>query len=111
MIYITQGCYSQQAVKGMIAKPEDRSEEARRLFERVGGRMIGYYATLGEYDFMIITEGEVDLQSYMSAAVSAAASGGVTDLKTTVGMPVADMMGAFEKAAATAAQYRSPGQA
>ena len=72
--------------------------------------MLGYYVTFGEYDFLIVNEGDMDLQSYMAAAVTAAASGGVSDLKTTVGMPAADMKGACEKAAATAAQYRAVGQ-
>jgi uncharacterized protein with GYD domain len=110
MIYITQGRYTQSAMKGMIANPEDRSEQARALFERAGLRMLSYYVTFGEYDFLIVNEGDMDLQSYMAAAVTAAASGGVSDLKTTMGMPAADMKGACEKAAATAAQYRAVGQ-
>jgi hypothetical protein len=59
---------------------------------------------------MIVNEGEMDLPSYMAAAVIAAASGGVSDLKTTVGMPAFDMKSACEKAAASAAQYRAVGQ-
>ena len=110
MIYITQGRYTQAAMKGMIANPEDRSEQARALFERAGLRMLSYYVTLGEYDFLIVNEGDMDLPTYMAAAVTAAASGGVSDLKTTVGMPAADMKGACEKAAANAAQYRAVGQ-
>jgi uncharacterized protein with GYD domain len=110
MIYITQGRYTQAAMKGMIAHPEDRSEQARALFERAGARMLAYYITMGEYDFLIINEGDADLQSYMAAAVTAGASGGVSDLKTTVAMTASEMKIACEKAAASAAQYRAVGQ-
>jgi uncharacterized protein with GYD domain len=111
MIFITQGRYTQSAMKGMLAKPEDRSEQARGLFERAGAKMLAYYITLGEYDFLIIAEGELDLQSYMGSLAAAAAGGGVSDLKSTVAITAAEMKGAFEKGAAAAAQYRSPGQA
>jgi uncharacterized protein with GYD domain len=47
MIYITQGRYTQAAMKGMIASPEDRSEQARALYETAGLRMLSYYVTLG----------------------------------------------------------------
>jgi uncharacterized protein with GYD domain len=96
-------------MKGMIASPEDRSEQARALYETAGLRMLSYYVTLGEYDFLIVNEGEMDLPTYMSAAVTAAASGGVSDLKTTVGMPAADMKAACEIAASNASQYRAVG--
>jgi uncharacterized protein with GYD domain len=111
MIYITQGRYTQSAMKGMLAKPEDRSEQARGLFERAGLRMLAYYVTFGEYDFLIVCEGDVDLQSYMGAAVVAAASGGVSDVKTTIAMHAPDLKAACEKAGATATQYRAVGQA
>ena len=92
----------------MIASPEDRSEQARSLFERAGVKMVGYYVTAGEYDFMIINEGDVDLQAVMAAAVAAGASGGVSDLKTTVGFSIADLKAVCETAAA---HYRAVGQA
>lgn len=110
MIFITQGRYTQSAMKGMIATPEDRSEQAKALFERAGAKMLAYYVTLGEYDFLIINEAEGDLQAFIAGAAAAAASGGVSDLRTTVAIPASEMKGAFEKAAATAAQYRGPGQ-
>jgi uncharacterized protein with GYD domain len=34
-------------MKGMIASPEDRSEQARALYETAGLRMLSYYVTLG----------------------------------------------------------------
>ena len=55
-IFITQGRYSRDAIKGMIANPEDRAEAASKLFEAAGGKLLAYYVTLGEYDWLIVSE-------------------------------------------------------
>ncbi len=51
-IYITQGRYTREAIKGMIVKPEDRADAVARLLSKTGGRLLGYYVTFGEYDFL-----------------------------------------------------------
>ena len=55
-IYITQGRYTRDAIKGMIVKPEDRADIVARLLSKIGGRLLGYYLTFGEYDFLAIAE-------------------------------------------------------
>ncbi len=110
MIFITQGRYTHQAVTGMLAKPEDRSAAVAKLAEAAGGKMLGYYVTYGEYDFLVIIDGPADLASMGSALIVAAAGGGVSDLKTTVAMTGADAVSAFEKAGSMAAAFRSAGQ-
>jgi uncharacterized protein with GYD domain len=35
----------------MVARPEDRAEQVSRLMSRIGGRLIGYYMTFGDYVF------------------------------------------------------------
>jgi len=40
-IYITQGRYTRDAIKGMIIKPEDRSDQVGRLLSKVGGKLLG----------------------------------------------------------------------
>ena len=46
-IYISQGRYTAAAIRAMTAKPEDRSEAIAELLAAVGGRLIGWYLTLG----------------------------------------------------------------
>ena len=58
--FITQGRYTREAIKGMIVKPEDRFEALSKHAARAGGRVIGYYLTFGEYDFLSIIEAPVD---------------------------------------------------
>ncbi len=107
-IFITQGRYTRDAIKGMIIKPEDRADPLARLLSKVGGRLIGYYLTFGEYDFLSITE--VPNESQMAAVLLAAgSSGGVTDLKTTLAMTSIEAKGAFAAASDIAPGYKAPG--
>ena len=108
--YITQGRYTRDAVKGMIVRPEDRAAAVARLLSKVGGRLIAYYVTFGEYDFLCIGEAPNDVQ--MAAALFAAgSSGGVTDLRTTVALTSIEAKGAFAAASDLAPGFKSAGGA
>ena len=109
-IYITQGRYTRDAIKGMIIKPEDRADPLARMLSKVGGKLLGYYLTFGEYDFLTVAE--VPNDSQMAAVLLAAgSSGGVTDLKTTVAMTSVEAKGAFAAAGDLAPGYKSAGGA
>jgi uncharacterized protein with GYD domain len=106
--FITQGRYTREAIKGMIVKPEDRAEALSRHVARAGGRMLSYYMTFGEYDFLTVVEapGETQMAAILLAAASSA---GVSDLRTTLAMTSVEAKGAFAAAADLAPGYRSPG--
>ena len=107
-IYITQGRYTREAIKGMIVKPEDRADAVARLLSKTGGRLLGYYVTFGEYDFLTIAEVPNDVQ--MAAVLLAAGSGGgVTDLRTTVALTSVEAKGAFAAASDLAPGFKSAG--
>jgi uncharacterized protein with GYD domain len=107
-IYITQGRYTRDAIKGMIVRPEDRADAVSRLLAKAGGRLIGYYVTFGEYDFLVIAEFPNDVQA--AAVLLAAASGkGVSDLRTTVAMTAVEAKGAFAAAGDLAPSFKSAG--
>jgi uncharacterized protein with GYD domain len=106
--YITQGRYTRDAMKGMLVRPEDRADAVARLLAKVGGRLIGYYMTFGEYDFLVIAEAPNDVQ--MAAALIAAGSGGgVTDLKTSLALTSIEAQGAFAAASDIAPGFKSAG--
>ena len=107
-IYITQGRYTRDAVKGMIVRPEDRAEAVSRLLSKAGGRLIGLYFTFGEYDFMVIAEAPSETQ-IAAALLAAASGGGVTDLRTTLAMTSLEAKGAFAAANDPMRGYQSPG--
>jgi uncharacterized protein with GYD domain len=107
-VYITQGRYTREAIKGMIIRPEDRADAISRLLSKAGGRLIGYYLTFGDYDFLSIAEIPTDIQA-AAALLAAASGGGVTDLRTTVGMTSVEAMGAFAAASDLAPGFKSAG--
>jgi uncharacterized protein with GYD domain len=108
--FITQGRYTRDAIKGMIAKPEDRSEAFSRVISRAGGRLIGYYVTFGEYDFLTIVEAPSETQ--MAAALLAiGGTNGISDLRTMLAMNSLEAKGAFAAAGDLAPAFRPPGGA
>jgi len=108
MIFITQGRYTREAMAGMVAKPEDRGREAKKLLEAAGGKLLGSYFTFGDYDFLVISEFD-DINAITPALIAAAAGGSLTDVRTTVGMKWSDGQEAFENAGVLAAKFRSAG--
>ena len=53
--YIILGRWTQQGVANVKDAPA-RIEAARKAIEAAGGKMLGWYLTLGRYDFVVITE-------------------------------------------------------
>ncbi|HUG63384.1 MAG TPA: GYD domain-containing protein [Methylomirabilota bacterium] len=109
-IFITQGRYTQQAIKGLVATPEDRMEQVRGLMKAAGVKLLSYYVTFGEYDFMVIGEGDASMTDFAAALMVASAGGGVTDLKSTVAITSAEAKTAFTKAGSMAAGFKAAGQ-
>jgi uncharacterized protein with GYD domain len=107
-IYITQGRYTRDAIKGMIVRPEDRAEAVSRLLAKSGARMISLYFTFGEYDFLLIAEAPSETQ-IAAALLAAASGGGLSDLRTTLAMTTIEAKGAFAAAGDLVRSYQGPG--
>jgi len=106
-LYMTQFAYTTEAWAELTRNPEDRSEAVRGLLETMGGRMISYHFSFGEYDGVIIYEAPDDATA--AAGVLAAVSPGhIKAIKTTTLLSVEDAMGAMRKAGDVT--YRAPGQ-
>lgn len=57
--YITLMKLTDQGAKDLKEAPK-RIENGLKLFEKMGGKLIGFYATLGEYDYIGIGEAKSD---------------------------------------------------
>jgi uncharacterized protein with GYD domain len=53
--YIMLMKMTEQGVKDIKKMPQ-RIEESIKSAEAIGGKMIGFYATMGEYDYVVIGE-------------------------------------------------------
>ena len=77
--------------------------------EKAGGKLIAYYLTFGDDDWLLIIDcpnNEVAL----SIAIVAAAGGSITDTKTTVAMTTKQAMAAFKAAGELARSFKNPGR-
>src|SRR6516165_5816806 len=108
-IYISRGRFTSDAVKGMVAKPENREEAVSKLCESVGGKLIGWYLTFGHHDWLCIAEFPDD-RAAASAILAAAAGGSLTDVETTPAMTAKDAHATFVSAAKAAKTFRSAGR-
>ena len=108
-IYISRGRFTTDAVRGMMAKPENREDAVAKLFKSVGGKLIGWYLTFGHYDWLVI--GEFPDEKTAAAAVLAAAAGGsLSDVETTVAMTAKEAAATFGAAGKAAKSFRSAGR-
>ena len=57
--YITLMKLTDQGAKDLKEAPK-RIEDGLKAFEKMGGKLIGFYATLGEYDYIGIGEASSD---------------------------------------------------
>jgi uncharacterized protein with GYD domain len=108
-IYISRGRFTTDAVKDMMAKPENREEAVSNLFKSVGGRLIGWYLTFGPHDWLVIGEFP-DNKAAASAVLAAAGGGSLSDVETTVAMTAAEAKATFEAAGKVAEDFRSAGR-
>jgi uncharacterized protein with GYD domain len=109
-IYISRGRFTTDAVKDLMAKPENREEALANIFNSVGGRLIGWYLTFGPHDWLVIGEFP-DNKTAASAILAAAAGGSLADMETTVAMTAKDAKGTFEAAGKAASAFRGAGHA
>lgn len=108
-IYISRGCYTADAVRGMMAVPEDREPSIAMVFEKLGGRLLSYYVTLGEFDWLLVAEFP-DEKAAASGILVAMAGGSVSNVQTTVAMTSKQAIEAFSGAAAVAKSFKSAGK-
>lgn len=104
--FITQGRFTPDAMRGLLSHPEDRSKQVEKLFAASGGKLLGYYMTFGDFDFLIISEGPSE--GVATSTIAAAASGEVTNLRTQLALPSSDMVETLNRAGPIAAGFRGP---
>lgn len=92
-----QFSYKSETVGKLIQNPEDRSVAVRNLIEKLGGRMLAFYYSYGEYDGIVIAE-MPDNVSGLATTMASFAAGGTSKIKTTVLITVEEAMAAMKKA-------------
>ena len=107
-IFITHGRFTREYIKGGLANPEDRQAAISRLCEQAGGKMLHWYFTLGQHDFMVISE-MPDAEAASMVAFVAAGGGGIENSVTTQAFTPAQAKSILERAGRIAGIYKPMG--
>lgn len=106
---ITTGRFTQSYIAALMAKPEDREPAVKKLVKSAGGKLVDFYFTTGDSDFVIVTEAE-DAESIIASLMAAASAGMISDVSTSRAWTGAEFKAVAEKAAKAAGAYRAPGK-
>jgi uncharacterized protein with GYD domain len=106
---VTRGRFTQDYAKALVAAPEDREPAVRKLIEGAGGKLLSFYFTTGDTDFMVISEAN-EAESIIAAMLAAEASGTISNLTTARAWTGAEFKAVAEKASKAASFYRAPGK-
>ena len=104
-VYLTRFSYTKDAVKALLAQPQDRSEAGREVAESLGGKLLGFWYAFGEFDGVYLMEAP-DNATAAALAMAVGAGGALSDIETTVLLDMDEAQDAMRKAAA--ATYRPP---
>jgi uncharacterized protein with GYD domain len=106
-VYVSQFAYTPEAWAAFTDNPEDRSAPMREQVESMGGRLICWYLSFGEYDGLTIYEVPDDATAG-AVVLAAARRGHLRATKTTRLFTAEEGMEIMRRAGGTA--YRGPGQ-
>ena len=106
--FISYVSYTQEAVKGMVGKPSDRTPGIRGLVEAVGGKLVAAYMTGGANDAVIISEAP-DGSDVAAVELAIVASGAIARVETVRAWTMSDFKEIMEKGGRVAAAFKPPG--
>jgi uncharacterized protein with GYD domain len=96
--FLLQLTYKPETIANFIKNPTDRKEAISKLAAQVGGKLVGSWLALGEYDAVVIIEGP-DLVGAAACSMVVSASGAFKAFKTTPLLNSEESMAAMKKAA------------
>ncbi len=99
--------FKDASAKALVARPQDRTGQARTLIESFGGKLHGYFFAFGEYDGVAICEFP-DTAALAACSFSAAATGAFARFETTQLLTGAEAAAALQKAHDTKTDYKPP---
>jgi uncharacterized protein with GYD domain len=81
----------------------------RKLIEGAGGKLVNFYFTTGDADFLLVAETN-EAESLIAALLATAAAGMISDVTTSRAWTAAEFKAVADKASKTASLYRPPGK-
>jgi uncharacterized protein with GYD domain len=106
---VTRGRFTRDYAKGLVAAPEDREPVVRKLMEGAGAKVVNFYFTTGDSDFLLVTETN-EAETVIAALLATAAAGTISDVTTSRAWTGAEFKAVADKASKLASLYRAPGK-
>ena len=106
--YMIRAKFSQDAVKKLIAKPENRKEIVGKALKAAGGKLHDYFFAFGEYDAVVICEfpSNTDAAAVLMGIMG---SGSLSAINTTPLLTMEEAVEAMGNASQLAKLYKAPG--
>lgn len=103
--YLLQLSYKPEVLAAFIKRPTDRKAAISKLAAQIGGKLVGAWLTLGDYDAVVIIEGPSTVDAAACSMV-VSASGAFKAFKTTPLLNAQESMAAMKKAGSL--KYKPP---
>jgi uncharacterized protein with GYD domain len=104
-LYLGRFCYTAEAIHAMVDNPQDREKAAAEAAESLGGKLVGFWFSFGEFDGAFLMDAP-DNASAAALSMLVGGSGALSKLETTVLLSMDEAQEAMRKAAR--ASYRPP---
>ena len=105
--YLLQASYTADAIKALVASPQDREADVRAITEALGGTLHQVFFAFGESDIVAIMEISDD-KTMAAGSFVASATGAFSKVQTTQLLTTAEAMEAMSLAKATGGAYKPP---
>lgn len=106
--YMFKGRYSTDSLRSLVARPEDREVEARKMIEAIGGKLHNLFFCFGEDDVIAIIEAPDD-ETMAAGALVVGGSGTMSGGATVKLMTSKEAMKAMKKAGKATKSYKPVG--
>ena len=105
-LYMYQAAYTAESWAAQMKNPQNRVESVgRQVTEAVGGKMIGGWYCLGDYDVILIAD-VPNIESMAAIAVAIAAGGAIKSSHTTALMTGVELVAALKKSESVVKGYK-----
>ena len=79
--FISLGIYSQKGADGIINGSSDRRAAMEKMMNSVGGKVLDYHITRGQYDFVMVSQADT-FEAVAACALKAKAAGTLSEAIT-----------------------------
>jgi uncharacterized protein with GYD domain len=98
--YLIQAAYTPEAVQALVKNPHSRTEIVRSAVEHMGGKLVGNWASFGDYDTIVIVEMPTNVDA-AAIALAVAGGGSCKAVKTTPLLSTEEALEAIKRAGST----------